>query len=166
MPEEISCLSVCPAHCAVEERVWESPYPELFSSTTIPSPAQTSAIEEVVQRAEEELSAKKRAIDHLERQRAELEEFVSTHRGVLSTMRRLPNEMLCDIFSRCEDPVAPFDPLESTLWRVVQVCSRWRAVALACPQLWRHFGSTHRPVRAISLQLQRSDPVPLSIHLH
>ncbi|KAJ7094310.1 hypothetical protein C8R44DRAFT_561217, partial [Mycena epipterygia] len=114
----------------------ENPYPELLFSTTVPSEAQISAIFHAIRRAEAEIAENQRTVHLLQQERAELEEFVKRHRGVVSTMRRLPSEILSEIFARCADPPSRFNPRNSMPLRIIQVCSRWRTVALASPSLW------------------------------
>ncbi|KAJ7094299.1 hypothetical protein C8R44DRAFT_814186 [Mycena epipterygia] len=89
-------------------------------------------------------------------------------------MRRLPSEILSEIFGHSSDPPTSFDPRNSMPWRIIQVCSRWRDVALASPLLWCRFslrGYRSRGLddtgisREISLQLQRSSQAPLSIYM-
>ncbi|KAJ7145116.1 hypothetical protein C8R43DRAFT_1012854 [Mycena crocata] len=87
-------------------------------------------------------------------------------------MHRLPTEILGEIFKHCVNTDMNFDPLDSVLWSVVHVSRRWRATALASPQLWRHFnfgpGSDDESppdvdslVPAVILQLQWSTPALL-----
>ncbi|KAI0041803.1 hypothetical protein FA95DRAFT_1564985 [Auriscalpium vulgare] len=52
----------------------------------------------------------------------------------------IPNEVLSNIFSFIPDD-RPYFPVYT---RIVQVSRRWRAVALACPQLWTHLNFRHR----------------------
>ncbi|KAJ7094296.1 hypothetical protein C8R44DRAFT_645311, partial [Mycena epipterygia] len=141
----MSCVSLCPVHCSPQKdfKSPASPYPELLSSTTVPSDFHISAIREVIDHAETEISARDRSIARLEheiveigRQRAELEDFVNKHRGVVSAMRRLPSEIMLEIFAYGADPPPCFNPRNCMSWRIIQVCSRWRAVALASPLLW------------------------------
>jgi hypothetical protein len=65
-----------------------------------------------------------------------------------------------------------FNPPGSTLRPILQVCGGWRAIAMASPQLWRHFVIKDglKPhigffVQEIPLQLQLSSQIPLSIVL-
>ena len=64
--------------------------------------------------------------------------------GVLHPLRRLPEEILIQIFERCAaeeaqrwlENKAPSNLKVVT--RSAAVCRRWRGIALNCPRLWRH----------------------------
>jgi hypothetical protein len=71
--------------------------------------------------------------------------ITSKQNGILHPLRRLPEEILLQIFERCADgeaqewfeynwSVAP-NPISPT--RMAGVCRRWRSIALSCPRLWR-----------------------------
>jgi len=65
--------------------------------------------------------------------------------GVLHPLRRLPEEILLQIFERCADEEAQewfecnwdFAPNPKSPTRMAGVCRRWRSIALGCPRLWR-----------------------------
>ena len=66
--------------------------------------------------------------------------------GVLHPLRRLPEELLVEIFDCCTDEEAQ-SFLECSgsvlqtpkmLTRIAGVCSRWRSIAHSHPRLWRH----------------------------
>ncbi|KAJ7471557.1 hypothetical protein B0H11DRAFT_1867742 [Mycena galericulata] len=171
----------CPSHCSVRGYAAEEPdaslllncpYPDLLSSNTVPSDSQLPVIHDALQRAEEGIVARTHMIlqlqdqlAELENQRSELDIFVKRHRAAVSTLRRLPSEILLEIFAHCRD-----DNLTNNApWGIVRVCSRWRAVALASPRLWSHFSVQLRDFEVYSgredtsLQLERSGHAPLSI---
>lgn len=173
----MSCLSRCPVDCAHDEDAsrlltspypdLNSPYPDLLSSNIVPSDSQLSVIQDAIQRVEEEIAA----ILQLQRRRVELEAFVVNHQTALSTIRRLPNEILLEIFAYCRDGRS-FHLSNNAPWRIARVCSRWRAVALGMPRLWSRFcvaelsrDKDGAGSRAISLQLERSGNAPLYVQL-
>jgi len=65
--------------------------------------------------------------------------------GVLHPLRRLPEEILLQIFERCADDEAQqwfeygwsLAPNPKFPTRMAGVCRRWRNIALSCPRLWR-----------------------------
>jgi hypothetical protein len=71
--------------------------------------------------------------------------ITSKQNGVLHPLRRLPQEILLQIFERCADEEAQgwieynwslaLNPKSPT--RMAGVCRRWRSIALSCPRLWR-----------------------------
>ncbi|KAI0041319.1 hypothetical protein FA95DRAFT_710236 [Auriscalpium vulgare] len=91
----------------------------------------------------------------------------SSPRDVTAT---LPNEVLLHIFSFIPGPdsrpnhafYAHFDPVYAD---IIQVSRRWRAIALACPQLWTYFDFRYPtltwhggPVKDL-LALSKSEPL-------
>ncbi|KII85589.1 hypothetical protein PLICRDRAFT_116074, partial [Plicaturopsis crispa FD-325 SS-3] len=64
-----------------------------------------------------------------------LKNSITKHEAILSPCRLVPAELLSEIFSFClplvVTPAVDTAPLLLTL-----VCRKWRAIALATPQLW------------------------------
>ena len=64
--------------------------------------------------------------------------------GVLHPLRRLPEEILIQIFECCAAEEAhrwlgiSAPPNLKVVTRIAAVCRRWRGIALNCPRLWRH----------------------------
>jgi hypothetical protein len=85
-------------------------------------------------------------LQHLSLERSSLETSINSHVSLLSPIRRLPNELLSEIFlSREHDvllsanttPSRPFTNLyDDSLWHILQVCAHWRSIALSTPKLW------------------------------
>jgi len=66
-----------------------------------------------------------------------LQEYIQVHRAVLSPIRRLPPELLSEIFMKYHE--RSFDPFHNRPpWKLAHVCQRWRQAALVTAQLWRH----------------------------
>ncbi|KAJ7471087.1 hypothetical protein FB451DRAFT_1135382, partial [Mycena latifolia] len=87
-------------------------------------------------------------LDDLRSQRAAFQSHYDDFHGLLSSIRRLPSEILVDIFRFCWNVEPPTDiddesPLLSLqrlanapLLVVSQVCARWHSVVLGTPSLW------------------------------
>ncbi|KAJ7649721.1 hypothetical protein FB45DRAFT_885699 [Roridomyces roridus] len=166
MDSGLSCDSSCSVHC-VPTSPLSSPFPELYSNG-VPSDSQHAIIFDSIQRAKADLARIEAEMATLKAQRAELNRFICYHTGMISAVRRFPNETLADIFSRCVDPDAEFDPLRNGVWILGRVCQRWRAVALGTPELWRHFilreTGEQDPLKPfLKIQLDRARSAPLSI---
>ncbi|KAH7887184.1 hypothetical protein F5I97DRAFT_1115314 [Phlebopus sp. FC_14] len=72
----------------------------------------------------------------LRERQSRVEESRQFHRGFTSAVRRLPPEILADIFCHCM-PERPCTPCGTAIPLVLtQVCQRWRSIATATPQLW------------------------------
>ncbi|KAK0466613.1 hypothetical protein IW261DRAFT_1321903, partial [Armillaria novae-zelandiae] len=58
---------------------------------------------------------------------------------ILSPCRRLPNELLINIFIRCsslhDGLDSPLDP-HALHWALLYVCRKWREVAIGTPEIW------------------------------
>ncbi|KAJ7830352.1 hypothetical protein B0H14DRAFT_3872688 [Mycena olivaceomarginata] len=180
--------SLCPACIDVailNSKPPQSPCPELLLSNAVPADFQVLEIRKLIESVEEDicnLDAQilrlQRLITQLISRRAELNNFAYEHRGTISAVRRIPSEILTEIFLRCTDPeVEPRFPGDfrasyDLLQPIIQVCGRWRTVGLASPRLWNRFeidGDRNEDPglgREISLRLQRSGQVPLFISLN
>ncbi|KAF9036793.1 hypothetical protein BJ165DRAFT_607688 [Panaeolus papilionaceus] len=122
-------------------------------------------------------------LDALKRRCEDLEDGIATYEPILSPMRRLPDDMLEEIFYHCLPahrnpiPLTTECPLVLTM-----VCRKWRAVSLAAPRLWsrlhisfevepRYYNLTDDfvwPIRVAGLHqwLNRSGALPLSLSLY
>ncbi|KAF8917123.1 hypothetical protein CPB85DRAFT_1287793 [Mucidula mucida] len=123
----------------------------------------------------------------LEEERARLSQCIAARRCLLAPVRRIPSEILTNIFSSTIDFLdvptiidAPngkvlwqFNVAESPLWTMELVCRRWRKEVLGSPKLWSsidivitndHFADDDdRYVQCLALHLSRSGASPLSI---
>ncbi|KAF7364378.1 hypothetical protein MSAN_01098500 [Mycena sanguinolenta] len=76
--------------------------------------------------------------DHLrdlQEKRTGLATLHSQHTGILSPLRRMPPEILYEIFSWTV-PLRDVFRAEKSPWILTRVCSGWRAIALSQPSLW------------------------------
>ncbi|KAJ7584390.1 hypothetical protein C8J56DRAFT_1166534 [Mycena floridula] len=90
-------------------------------------------------------------LEALQRHQIEIQRSITLRKGLVSPIRKLPNDVLGDIFIEAHESESsdafsklwsPFD-MESIPWAVSQVCSRWRQIACkACPSLWSTFQVT------------------------
>ena len=84
--------------------------------------------------AEEELARivreRRDAIQEMEKERAAVEDQVSRTLAYLSHIRRLPHELLGQIF------MFIFDDYPCCAWVLAAVCSLWRRQVLSMPRLW------------------------------
>ncbi|KAJ7319303.1 hypothetical protein DFH08DRAFT_713752, partial [Mycena albidolilacea] len=108
----------------------------------------------------------------LQIRRADLVQSVKTHKAILSPIRRLPPEILGEVFSLILETTFHFDLIsEHAPWLFTRICQRWSAVALATPALWsKIFLDLDRVegqdmVQLINTYLQRSAKLPLTIKI-
>ncbi|KAF7336541.1 F-box domain-containing protein [Mycena sanguinolenta] len=83
-----------------------------------------------------EISAVKDRLRQLEAERAVLSRYHAQSISILSPMRRIPPEILGEIFSWTLPSAHEVLRAEKCPWVLTHVCSRWRAVALSIPSLW------------------------------
>ncbi|KAJ7138087.1 hypothetical protein C8R44DRAFT_551772, partial [Mycena epipterygia] len=76
--------------------------------------------------------------------RMKLQNYADGHRGVLAPVRRLPPEILCEIFASLSpsssyifNSAKELDNLSKFgLLQISQVCAHWRRLVMGTPRLW------------------------------
>ncbi|KAJ7435432.1 hypothetical protein FB451DRAFT_272076 [Mycena latifolia] len=109
----------------------------------------------------------------LARERNEIAESLRQHHVILSPVRRVPPELLGEIFSltlpwsrHIHNVVAHQPP-----WRLGHVCALWRHAAVTYPALWRYFDLSpsfttpvnQYPLPMLETTLLRSGNLPLDV---
>ncbi|TFK33251.1 hypothetical protein BDQ12DRAFT_615512, partial [Crucibulum laeve] len=114
----------------------------LLRSNFIPSLAQIEPIRRSINKRQEdihildnEISLLRSVLSQLETHRENLHTYVTNQRCLISPIRRLPVEVLGEIFLECSSSVSVCDP-QSFVRIVRQVCVHWREIALSLPTLW------------------------------
>lgn len=97
---------------------------------------QLAEVDQRIERLQEQLS-------HLGKQRLQIQRELDDWNVFLHPVRRLPTEILQEIFLACiKDSVSTVHQSTSLNvqnympWILAQVCSHWRSAALSFPQLW------------------------------
>ncbi|KAJ7909380.1 hypothetical protein B0H13DRAFT_2661494 [Mycena leptocephala] len=97
------------------------------------------------------------------KRRGEIATHVHQHRGIVSPIRRLPLELICEILTLVHGDL--WDVEKKPLWYLGHICRSWRHAALSCASLWSCIIIERPTVLAgIEAQLQRTAQVPLDIH--
>lgn len=129
----------------------ETPYSQYDSTNFVPAPRDIAYINEVLHQRHAQLihisyqlSIAQSAFWKLETLQTRLEQSLShvrlsaiSHKAFTSPVRRIPPEVLGEIFYHCL-PIAPYvtpRDVESPMV-LTQVCRHWRAVAMSTPRLW------------------------------
>lgn len=118
-----------------------------------------------------EIELCRQAVQRLEKEENGIQASLDTQRDALSPIRRLPVELLSEIFKLCLPGSYIVPKLKSAPLLLVQVCSSWRRLALSIPQLWSSIAvevtvqRCRPPVPLIELWLQRSVNQPLSFSI-
>ena len=76
-------------------------------------------------------------LQKLKAQCKDLRDNINAHRAIISLIRRLPDDILREIFVYCLPPnrTAGMCATEPPLL-LAHVCGRWRRVAMSTPRLW------------------------------
>ncbi|KAF9482405.1 hypothetical protein BDN70DRAFT_919182 [Pholiota conissans] len=157
-----------------------SPVPDLFFSNLPPSEEETSFIrnaiaetETILATIEEELTSgtsSSQSAKALSKRRSKYQEFLRLHRCLISPLRRLPDDILSEIFKQAaysKRGVFPTPP-----WAISQTCSDWRALALDLPLLWNYIHidldeqhKTHAFLQYLDMLFHRSRSSPLDLYI-
>ncbi|KAJ7152599.1 hypothetical protein C8R43DRAFT_1189533 [Mycena crocata] len=104
------------------------------------------------------------SIDDMLREKFIVQETIAQTRAYLSPIRRLPGELLRELFMWC------FEGHPCCAWVLSAVCTTWRQQALGIPRIWskiRLFTNQSSSPDTIRLWLERSGPtVPLDIEIY
>lgn len=123
----------------------------MVSSNELPLDVEKVALTRFIADGVKRLSVRNNQIAHARRvledfvcSRDALQRDIEERRVIMNPARRLPTEILTQIFLLCIDEAPRNDasPHTNSLdydympWRIAQVSRRWRAVALSFPRLW------------------------------
>ncbi|TFK37592.1 hypothetical protein BDQ12DRAFT_684941 [Crucibulum laeve] len=130
----------------------------------IPSENEVKAIKQLLAAPSErlafldgEISRVQTLLDKLSHERDTLTESISAHRALLSPARRLPEDVLREIFLHCLPTTHNSVMSEYAAPLILgQICSMWRSITLSTPSLW---ASLHVSVPALSHEVETAtDP--------
>ncbi|KAJ7015960.1 hypothetical protein C8F04DRAFT_1168253 [Mycena alexandri] len=125
----------------------QSPFVEKLVTNYAPSDSEIQEIHSFLEGPLTELAllntqieAAQAILDRLSAQREALTDQIDAHKALLSPMRRLPQDILQDIFIACLPTThnALIHPRHAPLLLSL-VCQRWRWVAHSTPKLWSSF---------------------------
>ncbi|KAK6980686.1 hypothetical protein R3P38DRAFT_3376633 [Favolaschia claudopus] len=150
----------------------QSPYFEHINTNYIPTDTQVADIRVHLEPHEAELIRLESLIEQLTLQRNRVRDYILPHRALISHPRRLPPEILEEMFVQCLPTGArrsAVSAMEAPLL-LGRICSSWRSIAFGMPRLWT---SLHIPLdffafnetkeTALMNWLERSLPLPLSV---
>ncbi|KAJ6512789.1 hypothetical protein C8R45DRAFT_327302 [Mycena sanguinolenta] len=128
-----------------------SPFINRLNTNYVPSDSEILEIHTLLAEPEHELARIDAQIEEIEIALAQLKEQrellkrpIDAHRALLSPIRRIPHDVLVEIFLAClpSKHNALIDPAQAPLL-LGRVCRHWSSVAYNTPMLWR---SIHIPV--------------------
>ncbi|KAJ7649165.1 hypothetical protein B0H17DRAFT_1022522, partial [Mycena rosella] len=168
-----------------------SPFASKLGTNYCPRDDETAEIKTLLieptlrlQHLDGEITDLHKAIDKLTTQRAGLSAYVDAHKALISPARRLPLDIIQEIFVTClpTDRNCAMSAVEAPIL-LGRICSAWRAISLLTPRLWAKLHIVeplpHSPsavaffekslvqrIEAIKLWLGRSGQCPLSISIN
>ncbi|KAJ7615667.1 hypothetical protein DFH06DRAFT_1108078 [Mycena polygramma] len=124
----------------------ESPFREYLDTNYVPTDTEIEHIRAYLEPHEAELA---RLVSLVR----ELKDHIQSHRTLISHSRRLPQDILEQVFLACLPTLhnAVMSPMEPPLL-LGRICSEWRSIAFSMPRLW---ASLHIPEPFISGNKQR-----------
>ncbi|KAJ7457441.1 hypothetical protein FB451DRAFT_1274899 [Mycena latifolia] len=168
---------------------FDSPFADKLDTNYVPSDFELDQLRALLAEPMDELARidaqideMKIAIRQLKTMRASLNAEIEAHRALISPMRRVPQDILLEIFFACLPTThnALIDPLEAPML-FGRICASWRSVAYSTPNLW---SSLHIPAlpssnwlstvpadledelaKVVETWLDRSATCPLSVSL-
>lgn len=86
----------------------------------------------------------KATLDSLKKERVRVAKGLKDMRILSSPIRRVPTDILSEVFLACREPETPLDfphgadslDLRRAPWILLRVCSRWRNIGTSLPSLW------------------------------
>ncbi|KAJ7729487.1 hypothetical protein B0H14DRAFT_529495 [Mycena olivaceomarginata] len=178
-----SCLlpDATKAHIRELSRTYGAPPDHLLSII--------STLSDELERCDAEIAPLKAQLAEIETNRAVIDELRRECRGLLSPLRRLPSEILVNIFELCmrtcpsiTDPEYVSLDIEMArlahepLLKISRVCSRWHAVVMGAaslwtvleldPILWDSRSDVDRVMQLLRLSLGRGGNSLLDISIH
>jgi len=159
-----------------------SHWPKTLGTHTVSSGSEVNDIQNVISKAktvivelDEEMGRVQQVLTQMSLRRSEICAEIEEHKALLSPVHSLPDELLSEIFRHhCQSLSSNSDKFPwpwSAHLLLTQICSRWRAVALAMPALWSeiHVSRVRHNVEGnialIKTWLQRSSCHPLTLIL-
>jgi len=178
MSEPILCAK-CGHTVANDIELPTTPVPDLLGGHYIASESQAQMICDTISvaqadisRLDGEITRLNAVLDGLTRKRDALQTYTHLHTALVAPIRRLPPEVLSEIFLCYNDENnVLYIRLNKVPLLVGGVCSRWRTIALSTPRLWNSFALTIRPKHLKSdamlaeTWLARAGRCPLTIRL-
>ncbi|KAJ7592527.1 hypothetical protein C8J56DRAFT_928889, partial [Mycena floridula] len=150
--------------------------PELLASSALPTEAERAYLNQLLSTSNNEISRLTVAIDKLVLEREALQQNVASFQAILAPIRRLPEDMLREIFVHCLPPKRAADTMTTEAPLLLGlICRSWRVISLTTPALWAsirvQFFQNLKPlqVQRLSKEAQawiaRSGTCPLTVEL-
>jgi hypothetical protein len=157
----------------------DSPFKDILNTNTVPSDAECQRIHDLLsdprrQCADltEQIARLQKSLNDLTRDRNELQSFIDAHLALVSPARRLPDDVIREIFVAALQVPSRNCVMSATEPPLLlcHISRAWRALALSTPQLWTsvHIAVStglqlERMASMVDTWLSRSGVLPLSL---
>ncbi|KAJ6513611.1 hypothetical protein C8R47DRAFT_1313772 [Mycena vitilis] len=134
-----------PARSQSSSHALETPYNDHLHTNFVPSDQECSRIRDLVELSTQELGETtaeitklQASLDRMTRRQEQLEEFIDSHLALVSGARRLPQDILGEIFM-ASLPANDYASMHSSTSPLLisHICGEWRRIAFSMPRLWR-----------------------------
>ncbi|KAH6912718.1 hypothetical protein BKA70DRAFT_1264747 [Coprinopsis sp. MPI-PUGE-AT-0042] len=115
-----------------------TPFEDRLGTNYVPSEDDVATIQELIKVAEPQIVSLDAEIEALKQKRAVFASFVTNHRALISPIRRMPPDILRNVFSYCLARKTPGKIMKVTEAPLLlaQICSNWRDLVINTPTLW------------------------------
>lgn len=173
----ITVAGLLPFKLSTRSKIPKSPVPLLLRSNDPPSTQDIARILQTIGEVEAKLKAKSNGASQSPSQgtgTCPYTQFIEAHKAILSPFRRLPTELIVEIFLHYR--MKPHHLKHNSVpWTLSHICHRWRIIALNMPTLWSDLPSMRlgsmekhhlkRRIASLSTLLTRSGNYGLTFHL-
>ncbi|KAK7044495.1 hypothetical protein R3P38DRAFT_2608631 [Favolaschia claudopus] len=143
----------------------------LSQSNAVPEGIERSLVRSYIDELETQLGSVQEGLISLQLRQEQLRETIQSYKASLSSIRRLPPEILGLIFSLVTPKPNSSRGFSmcSAPWLFTRVCRFWSAVALSTPALWSRLDlhldgmGQNGAIPLAQLQIQRSQNTPLTV---
>ncbi|KAJ7359791.1 hypothetical protein DFH08DRAFT_417356 [Mycena albidolilacea] len=141
----------------------------LLTSNDIPLDSEIPFIRDIASDEQKQVDTLEAAIVQLTRKRDEMVENIRQHCAILSPIRRVPPELVCEILALSLSSEDDGDMANEPPWHLGHICRFWRHCVLAYPALWSSItipssSSDPRPfLSMLEIQLVRCADAPLRV---
>ncbi|KAJ7746002.1 hypothetical protein B0H16DRAFT_1889227 [Mycena metata] len=149
-------------------------FERFLASNDVPPESEMPLIREIITIAQDEVDTLDARISELQATLAQLThtrdaavEHLERYRAIMSPVRHVPPELLCEIFASVWAIHALDEQVQKPPWYLGQICRAWRHHALAYPYIWNTItipaSQSPELLPAIETQLVRSAHAPLDL---
>ncbi|KAJ7585363.1 hypothetical protein C8J56DRAFT_121885 [Mycena floridula] len=144
-------MTACPncGHCPGSRPVDDDPLlqtarvKEILGSNQAPLDAELAENTELLQSLDETVERMKKALKTVKQDRGRIKEQLQQYSSLISPLRRLPTDVLREIFSACVGPIertcarAIVEEMFKPRDVIIQICQQWRNIGTRYGALWQ-----------------------------